>query len=250
MLVRKFLVRMALSAGFLALFSLKFIDVSIGEHFNEYPLEAAWKTIGLPLKEVTTESWMQLNNRWMSVYQLRELAAQIEAKMRLRLNGKPTYGEQDGITFASLEGALADGTLVTVTVQSSQTKEDIGTQMGINTVHQGPVRDFPHYVGGLKEKIMAFTKTPHFKVLLNGEYQGKLRAEVIREFSCRAFRKIKAELIETAYDAGNSYQKGYTGLIREAVKYDTRQVNVEIGTRYDSSRNTTEIVMASPSLGD
>jgi hypothetical protein len=249
-MVKQFLIKMAWAVGFLALFSLKFVDVSIGERLNDYPLGTGWKAVGLPLQEVSTEMWMQLNQRWMSVYELRELTDGIENKLGIFPHIKPTCGEQNGITFASFEGHRHDGTIVTVTIQSMRTDHEIETQLGINTSHSGAIKNLGGYITSLEDGMNTLGKEPHFKVLLLGEYKGKLGPNIIKEFSSRVFQKIKAEYLDSAYEAGNSNQKGFTSLINDSITYDSKRVNVEIGTRYDQERNITQIVLASPCLSD
>ncbi len=249
-MLKKFFVKMLFAAVFLALFSIKYVDVTIGEHIYEEPLEIAWKAIGLPLKEVSTESWMQLNKRWMTVYELRNLAEEIKNKLNLKLKTKITCGEQDGITYASMEGTLKDKTVVTVTIQSNRSDYKIETQMGVNTSKIGRIENMRSYLRTLKSRVLELAKEPHFKVLLIGEHKGIIRSDVVREISGRAFLKIQAELIDSAYEAGNSWQKGYSKLIDDSIKFNLKKMNVEIGTRYDRGQNITQVVLASPSLGE
>jgi hypothetical protein len=249
-MVKGFLLKMALAAGFLALFSLKFVDVSIGERANAYPLEMGWKAVGLPLQEVSTESWMQLNQRWMSVYELKGLSGELQNKLGIIPRVKPTCGEQDGMTYASFEGKMSDGTAITVTIQSMSTNSSIETQLGINTSHSGSIKNLGSYVTSLEKRIKTIAREPHFKVMLSGEYKGKLGPNLVKEFSGRVFKKMKADSIDWAYEAGNSNQKGFSSLIPDSVGYESKRMNVEIGTRYDQERNITQIVLASPSLND
>ncbi|HBE78055.1 MAG TPA: hypothetical protein DDW65_09800 [Firmicutes bacterium] len=247
---KSFMIKMIWASAFLAIFSLKFVDVSIGKLQNEYPLEAGWKAVGLPLQAVETETWLQFNKQWMSVYELKQLISSLQNKLGIITHSKPTYGEQDGMTYASLEGKTNDNTSVIITIQSMITDNSSETQLGVNTNHDGGVANLIGYVSGMKNRIMAIGKEPHFKVLLFGEYKGKLAQNVIKEFSSRVFNKIKAELVDSSYEAGNSTQKGFSKLIPDQVTYDSKQMNIEIGTRYDRERNITQIVLASPNLSD
>jgi Protein of unknown function (DUF1779). len=249
-MLKGFLLKMALAVGFLALFSLKYVDVSTGERQDAYPLESGWQVVGVPLAEVSTESWMQLNTHWMSVYELRELTNELQNKLGIIPHVKSTCGEQDGMTYASFEGKIGDGTIITITIQSMNTEKTIETQMGINTSHSGAIKNLGGYVANLEKRIAGIANDPHFKVMLLGEYQGKLEPNLIKEFSGRVFRKMKAEFISWAYEAGNSTQKGFTDLIPDSATYDSKRFNVEIGTRYDQERNTTQIILASPCLID
>ena len=69
---------------------------------------------------------------------------------------------------------------------------------------------------------------------------------LIRELSGRAFRKINAELVDSAFEGGNSNQKAFSSLIKEAVEIDAHKVNVEFGARYDQDQNMTQIILATP----
>jgi Protein of unknown function (DUF1779). len=217
---------------------------------NEDPLEAGWKAVGLPLQAVETETWLQLNKQWMSVYELKQLTNSLQNKLGIIAHSKPTYGEQDGMTYASLEGKTNDDTAVIITIQSMNTDNSSETQLGINTNHNGIIANLIGYVSGMKNRIITIGKEPHFKVLLFGEYKGMLQQNVIKEFSGRVFHKIKAEIVDSAYEAGNSTQKGFSSLIPDKVTYDSKPMNIEIATRYDQERNITQIVLATPNISD
>jgi hypothetical protein len=106
------------------------------------------------------------------------------------------------------------------------------------------------YITKLERQITALAREPHFKVMLLGEYKGKLGPNIIKEFSGRVFKKMNADLVDWAYEAGSSNQKGFTNLIKDSTTYNSKKINVEIGTRYDPERNITQIILASPSLSD
>jgi hypothetical protein len=241
---------MSLALGFLALFSLKFVDISTGELRQEYPLESGWKAVGLPLREVSTETWVQLNQKWMSVYELKQLTQKLQEKLGMVSHVKPTCGEQDGMTYASFENKISDGTIITLTIQSMRDETADETQLGINTSLSGPIKDVGGYIGHLEKLIAGIGGEPHVRVMLFGEYKGKLTASVIKEFSSRVFRKMQADYINSSYVAGNSNQKGYTRFIKESTTYENKKYNVEICTRYDGERNTTQIILATPSFND
>ena len=249
-MVRRFLVKMVLAASFLLLFSLKFVDVTIGENFAEYPLETAWKATGLPITEIDTETWMRFNSRWMSVYELKNTADQIRVKLELKLKTDIVYGEQGEFNYISFEGVRGDGTVVTVTMQSTQASSGNETQLGLNTIRRGKPNNLKGYLENLKMVITALGPEVHFNVLLQGERKGRISQLMVREISGRAFDKIKAQLVKSAFEEDFSSQKGYTKLFPETISSDYQRVNIEIGTRYDPSRNITQIVMATPALND
>jgi len=240
---------MALALGFLALFTLKLVDISVGGLQNEYPLEIGWKATGLPLQEISSETWMQLNQKWMSIAELKQVTKELQKKLGIS-DVKPTCGEQDGMTYASFEAKIADGTIFTLTIQSMRDETDDETQLGINTSYNGPFADIGGYITRLKAKIAGLGDKPHVKVMMFGEYKGKLTENVIKEFSGRVFQKMQAQYIDSSCVAGNSNQKGLTHLIGESVTYENKSFNVEICTRYDSERNITQIILASPSFND
>ncbi len=249
-MVKSFLAKMSLALCFLALFSLKLIDISTGELGREYPLEIGWKAVGVPLKEVSTETWMQLNRKWMSIYELKELTQKLQGKLGMTSRVKPTCGQQDGMTYASFENKIKDGTVMTLTIQSMRDETSDETQLGINTSLTGPIKDVGGYVSHLKALIAGIGGEPHVKVMLFGEYKGALTANVIKEFSSRVFQKMQAQYVNSSYIAGNSNQKGYTPLIKDSTTYENKKFNVEICTRYDGERKITQIVLATPCFND
>ncbi len=249
-MIRNFVIRMSLAGVFLLLFSLRFVDVTIGEKITEYPLETAWKVTGVPLMEVDTETWVKLNDRWLSIYDLKQLANQVKQKLSLAPKTKLTLGEQNEFNYICFEGVQADGTTVTVTIQSSSMNSVGETQMGINTSRDGKINNLRLYLNSLKTKIAKVGNGTHITVLLLGERHGKIPPVLVKELTGKAFRKVDAELVDSGYVNGNSSQKGYTRLIKDEVTYDCKRVNIEIGTRYDETRNVTEIIMASPNMID
>ncbi len=249
-MVKSFLIKMSLALAFLALFSLKLVDISIGEFHQEYPLETGWKAVGLPLQEISTETWMQLNRKWMSVYELKQLTQKLQGKLGMTNRVKPTCGQQDGMTYASFENKINDGTVITLTIQSMRDETSDETQLGINTSLAGPTKDVGGYISHLENLIAGIGGEPHVKVMLSGEYKGQLTANVIKEFSSRVFQKMNADFVESSYVAGNSNQKGYSHLIKESTTYENKKFNVEICTRYDGERNITQIILATPSFND
>jgi hypothetical protein len=249
-LIKNFIIKMSLSAVFILLFSIRFVDVTIGEKITEYPLETAWKVTGLPLMEVDTETWVKLNDRWLSVYDLKQVANQLVQKLSLTSKTKLTCGEQNEFNYVSFEGLQRDGTIVTVTLQSSSMNSIGETQLGINTSHNGKINNLRFYLNSLKTKISKVGNGAHFNVLLSGERHGKISPVLVKELAGKAFRKVEAELVASGFANGNSSQKGYTRLIKDEVRYDCKRINIEIGTRYDEARNVTEIIIASPNMTD
>ncbi len=249
-MVRNFFLKMLLSAGFLLLFSTKFVDVTIGERLYEYPLESAWKATGIPLREINTAAWMKLNNRRLSLYELKEIARQIQRKLNLRLKTKMLTGEQDDFSYLSYEGIQPNGTSVTITIQTTMTEEISETQLGVYTVHVGEMNNLRRYIQDLRAKLASLSSDLDFNVVFIGERLGRISPTLVRELSGRAFRKINAELLDSAFEDGNSNQIGFSSLIKDSVDLETRQVNIEFDTRYDHVRNTTQIMLASPRAND
>lgn len=249
-MIRNFLIKLLLSAGFLLLFSTKFVDVTIGERLYEYPLETAWKATGIPLKEVDTEAWLKLNDRRISLYEMKEIGVTIQKRLKLRTKTKIITGEQDDFGYLSFGGVQANGTDVTITIQSISNGEFTETQLGVNTAYTGEMKNMREYIQKLREELAGLGSNLDFNVVLSGERPGKIAPTLVRELSGRAFRKIDAKLIDSAFEEGNSFQKAYTGLIKDSVEIDTQQVNIEFDTRYDRNQNVTQIILATPRATD
>lgn len=245
-MVKRFIAKMLFSTVFLLLFSTKFVDVTIGERLFEYPLETAWLATGIPLREVNTEAWLKLNDRRLTLYELKNLAEEIRRKLGLRLKTNLLTGEGEDFGYVSYEGVQSNGTNVSITIQSTRNDGISETQLGIYTVHSGEMKDLRQYINNLRNKIVGLGSHPDFNVVFVGERFGKLPQPLVRELSGRAFRKLNAELIDSAFEDGNSHQKGFTSLIKESIEIDTRRVNIEFDTRYDQATNMTQITLASP----
>jgi hypothetical protein len=248
--MKSYFVKMLAALAFLLLFSTKFVDVTIGEQLYEHPLETAWKATGLPLSEVSTETWMQLNERWTPLQELKNLAERIKQRLELRSRGVSLSGEQPEFSYITFEGLRRDNTAVTVTIQSTRTDQLCETQIGVSTINDGMIQNLRDYLAGLRPAITGLGRAAKFTVMLEGERKGKLASNLVRDFSGRAFRRIKAKVIDSAFQDGNLVQKGYTDLIRETVQLNSKPYNVELNTRYDRGRDRTEIVLGSPNLTD
>ena len=245
-MVKRFIAKMLFSTVFLLLFSTKFVDVTIGERLYEYPLETAWHATGIPLGEVNTEAWLKLNDRRLTLYELKDLAGEIQKKLGLRLKTNILSGGGEDFGYVSYEGVQSDGTNVSITIQSTRSEGISESQLGIYTVCPGEMKDLRQYIRNLQNKIVSLGSDLDFNVVLVGERSGKIPPTLIRELSGRAFRKLNAELVDSAFEDGNSNQKGFTSLIKESIEIDTRRINVEFDTRYDQSTNMTQITLASP----
>ncbi len=245
-MIRNFILKMLISAGFLLIFSTKFVDVTIGERLYEYPLETAWKATGIPLSEVNTESWLKINDQRLSLYELKQFAAELQKKLDLKLKTKIFTGEEENFGYVSFEGTQPNGTNVSISIQSIRTGEISETQLGIYTIHPGAMKNLRQYIQNLREKIISLGSDLDFNVVFIGERSGRIPPALVRELSGRAFRKINAELVDSAFEDGNSNQIGFTNLIRDSVEIDTRRINVEFDTRYDRVRNITQIILAAP----
>ncbi|NLW46722.1 MAG: hypothetical protein GXY86_05250 [Firmicutes bacterium] len=244
--MRGYLLKMLLSIGFLLLFSTKFVDVTIGERLYEYPLETAWKATGIPLQEVDTEAWLKLNDRRVSIYELKEIAGGLRKKLKLRLKTEMIIGEEKDFCYLSFEGIQGNGTNVTVTIQSLANGEFAETQLGVNTIYTGNMNNLREYIRDMRGQLAHLGSDLNFNVVFIGERSGRIPPLLIRELSGRAFRKINAELVDSAFEDGNSNQKAFSGLIKEAVEIDTHKINVEFDTRYDQNHNITQIILATP----
>lgn len=248
--MKNFIIKMSLSGLFLLLFSLRFVDMTIGETIIEHPLETAWKATGLPLKEISTGTWMKYNDQWLNVYDLKISAEAIKAKLKLTTRTPFTMGQQNEFNYISFQGMCHDGTEVTVTLQSGSSGGTGETQLGINTSYYGKMKNVREYVRSWKSRLAQLGNQPHISVIFAGEKPGKIKAVRVRDITGRAFRKINARLITSGFAGENSSHKGYTHLINDFVIINNSRINVEIETRYDEARNVTEIIMASPNITD
>jgi hypothetical protein len=245
-LVKNFIIKMSLSAVFLLLFSLRFVDMTIGESIIEYPLETAWKVTGLPLEEISTETWFKYSDHWLNVYDLKIVAEEIKTKLQVTAKTPNTIGEQNEFNFISFEGLKPDGTVVTITIQSSGVNGTGETQVGINTWYRGKMSNIRQYIQSLKTQLVKLGSKPHINVIFSGKRPGRISMIMAKELTGKAFRKIDAQLVDTGFTSGNSSHKGYTRRINDSVLYYNKRVNIEIETHYDEARNITEIIMASP----
>ncbi len=249
-MVKRFVTKMTLASAFLLLFSLKFVDVTIGEQLYEHPLETAWKATGIPLTEVSTETWMQLNQRWMPVSELKTMGGRIKQDLNLTLKTGMLSGEQKEFSYLSFEGTRPDGTVVTVTLQSTRSDNFCETQLGVNTINDKSLQNIRSYLDNLKSSLGKVGRNPRLFIALQGNQKGKIPPSLIRDFSGKAFRRINARVVNSAFLNGNLSQKGYTRLLADTMNYNNGQVNVELNTRYDQVRNRTEVIIATPDLTD
>lgn len=247
---KKTLIRLSVSAIFLLAFSLRFVDVIIGEKLYEYPLETAWKATGLPLNQVLTETWMKLNDQYLSINELKTVASQIKDKLKVEEKAKMTCGQQEEFNYVCFEGIRNDGTEITITLQSANLENQNETQLGINTFHDGFIKNLKSYIENIKESIVKLGSNVHFSVALEGKRQGKITPLLIKELSGKAFQKISAVPVESTYENGYSSDKGYTRLIEDVFVYNFKKTNIEFITRYDESDNLTHIIIATPNLTD
>ena len=247
-MIRNFLIKMLISTGFLMIFSTKFVDVTIGERLSEYPLETAWKATGIRLREVNTESWLKLNDSRLSLYQLKRSAEEIQKKLNLKLRTKMLTGEEEYFSYVSFEGIQPNGTNVSITIQSTRIDGISETQMGVYTIHSGELKNLRQYIQDLRGKIIDLGSDLDFNVVFIGERPGKIPPALVRELSGRAFRKLNAELVDSAFEDDNSNQIGFSRLIKESVEIESRRINIEFDTRYDRDRNITQIMLATPRI--
>lgn len=248
--IKNFLIKMFLSSLFLAAFSFKYVDTTIGEKLYEHPLESAWKTTGVPLEIITTEAWLKLNDEWLTQYELKQLASQIQNKLKLKLTTNINSGEQDNYTYVSFEGLREDNTLVTITIQSNHSDNYYETQMGVYTSSRfsGHLR---RYLRDLKNFLSVLGEEIHLSILLEGKCEGKISAAVFKEMSGRILHSLNGEIVERKDEAEGSTIKGFTRLLdeRDINVIGTKPVNVEICSLYDRERDVTELTLASPGDG-
>ncbi len=256
-MIRDFLVKMLLAALILLFLSLKFVDVTVGENITESPLENGWKAIGLPIKQVETQTWIAVNQEWYGVSELKILGEKIIGKLGVKLQSPMNTGTEHNFSFVSFEGRQSDGTVVLVTLQSSNNNAIYETQLGVSTSYAlNDLGYLPNYLKKLTGKINALGRIgterndnrPH--ILLQGEYHGKLSRAMIRELSGKTFQRLNANLVAAGFESGTSMHRGYSPLIQETVEYEMKKINIEFCTRYDAARNITEILLATPNLAD
>lgn len=247
-MVKQFLLKLLMAGIFLILFSFKFTDVSIGERIYEHPLETAWEASGLRVQSVTTESWIKLNDRWLTAYELKELANDIKEKLDVKTTTEVIGGDQGELSYASFEGIQNDNTVITVTLQSSRSDYLNETQLGIYTVNNSNPKNLRQYLNGLKNTIAGFSNSSgiNFIISLAGEYNGKMSKSLVKEISGKMFRKIEAEQVDLVFKNEGNIVRGYSALLSEPNTLQKSSFNIELTTIYDQSRNITEVVLASP----
>jgi hypothetical protein len=244
--LKRYLIKLAIAAIFLLLFSLRFVDTTIGAGAWEDPLESGWKTTGLPLEEVSTETWLKLNDSGLTVAQLKQVARQIKAKLQVRLQTDLISGVQADYSFISFEGIRSDQTQVTVTIQSCRQPQRTGTQLGVYTSRVHPGANLRPYLDNLKTTFRMLGNTGNTAVIMSSKWRGELKRDEFKTLSRRVFAKLKAAVVEVDYqDSENSTYKGYTPAL---LKNPDRlaQYNVEFSARYDRQGRFTQVQLASP----
>jgi hypothetical protein len=244
--LKRYLIKLLLAALFLLLFSLRFVDTTIGADVWEDPLESGWKTTGLTLEEINTETWLKVNDRWLTVAELKQLAQQITAQLRVRLQTEPVGGLQEDYSFISFEGNSPDRTHVTITIQSCRQLQRPETQMGIYTSRMYPGNNLRDYLGNLKTSLTRLGKAGNTAVIMSSKWQGELKRADLQILSRRVFQKLKATVVEVDYqDSRSSLYKGYTAALRKNPDRLARH-NVEFSATYDRQGRFTRVKLASP----
>lgn len=246
--MKTFLVKMLIALLSLVLFSIRFVDATIGESLYEHPLETAWKETGITLEAVSTEAWFKVNDRWLTVVELKELSREVERLFGMRLRSERLCGEENDFTYVSFEGIQPDQTVVTVTLQSTKAYGAQETQMGIYTFRNGRVANLRQYLTHLESLVKQMAGDNHFAIVLEGSVQGKITGAVVREMTGKAFRKLGAQLVEAHHEAAGSMTKGYSGRLPYVDRSSQQPVNLVISTIYDEVRKVTDVVMATPAL--
>ncbi|HOP75810.1 MAG TPA: YwmB family TATA-box binding protein [Bacillota bacterium] len=246
--MKTFLIKMLMAMLTLVLFSIRFVDATIGESLYEHPLETAWKETGIKLEGISTEAWFKVNDRWLTVSELKELSREVERLFDMKLRSERLSGEEPEFTYVSFEGIRPDQTMITVTIQSTRTYGTQETQMGIYTYRHGRVANLKQYLSHLENLMRQMAGDNHFTIVLEGTVQGKLGNAVVKELTGKAFRKLEAQLVESHYEGAGSMTKGYTRRLPYVDRASQQSINLVISTIYDESRKVTEVVMATPAL--
>jgi hypothetical protein len=244
--LKRYVIRLSLAAFFLLLFSLRLVDRTIGISAWEDPLESGWKSTGLALEEVSTETWLKLNDRGLSVSELKATAGKIRKKLCVRLRTDVISGTQDGYTFISFTGARPDRTTVTVTIQSCREPGRHETQMGIYTSRVNPGVNLRPYLDGLQGALRKLSPAGNTAVIMSSKWPGKLDRAALKDLCRRVFQKLDAKLVEVGYpNAELSTYKGYTTALRRDPDRFT-QTNVEFSAKYDPQGRYTQVQLATP----
>jgi hypothetical protein len=245
-MVKRFFIRLLAAVVFLLLFSLRFVDATVGEKIWADPLESGWKGTGLVLEEVETETWMKLADRRMTVNELKNAAKKMQDTLGIRLKNNFITGKQDGYSYLSFTGSRADRTEVTVTLQSCRCVNRDETQLGIYTSKMYPADNLRPYLENLKTAINRLGKNGHTAVIFAGKCKGALNRDEARELSRKIFRKLDAELIEVARQSPeNSVYKAYSADLPKNPESMIHS-NIELMIGYDPASKVTRIRLATP----
>jgi hypothetical protein len=244
--LKRYIIRLSLTAFFLLLFSLRLVDRSVWVGAWEDPLESGWKTTGLTLEELSTETWLKLNDRGLSVSELKVTAQKIQEKLHMRLRTNTISGTQDNYTFISFTGVRPDQTTVTVTIQSCREPGRPETQMGIYTSRVNPGANLRPYLEGLQGALRKLSPAGNTAVIMSSKWPGKLDQASFKKLCRRVFQKLEAKLVEVGYpNAEMSTYKGYTTALRRAPDRFT-QTNVDFSAKYDPQSRYTQVQLATP----
>jgi len=246
--MKTFLLKMMIALLALVIFSIRFVDATIGESLYEHPLETAWKETGITLEGISTEAWFKVNDRLLTGAELKELAGGVERLFGMKLRSERLYGEESDFAYVSFEGICPDQTMVTVTIQTTDAYGVRETQMGIYTYRGGRIGNVKQYLTHLESLMKQMVGENHFVIMLEGTARGKLGSTVIKEMTGKVFRKLDAQLVEARYEAAGSMAKGYTRRLPYLDQADRQPVNLVINTIYDDARKATEVILATPTL--
>jgi hypothetical protein len=245
-MVKRFVIRSLGAAIFLLLFSLRFVDATVDEKIGMDPLESGWKSSGLALEEVATETWMKLADRSMQLSELEKVAQRITKSFGLRLKTGFITGNQGDYNYLSFTGTGLDRTEVTVTLQSCRGLSRDETQLGLYTSKLHPADDLRPYLNSIKTAIGSLGKNGHTAVIFAGNWKGALNRDEAKELSRKIFRKLDAELVEVAYQSpGNGVYKAYTRALPRNPQ-GVLHSNIELQIGYDPADKVTRIRLATP----
>lgn len=243
--MKNFLVRLLLAAVSLPLFSLQFADITIGESRNQHPVELAWKATGLKIEIVSTEAWLKLNDQWLVGNKLKELGKRIAKEFDLKSSVVRSEGDDQGFAYFYLEGLQADGTTVTLVLQSYKDLGTAETQLGLYTVRGGKIEELQTYLGNIQKKASQLTQGEvQLTVSVSGSCQGKLLPELARDMSSKVFSTLNARIVESVSQIDGCMIKGYSEKLSKGDQLGLVPYNLEFGTIYDEINNRTEVVLS------
>ncbi|MBX6395635.1 MAG: YwmB family TATA-box binding protein, partial [Alicyclobacillaceae bacterium] len=189
--------------------------------------------------------WSTWNHQFMTVDQLKDVAARLNGTLGLRDTREWTYDKGDQRVY-QLRGLWPGGVSGMLVLTSLKTGSQIDTTLVVRVEKTGPADDLGSAHDRVRKMLEVAGVEPRMDTCLYGTLDDRMSETERRDRIAHALDAVRAREVEALRTPLVTSVSAYSAQMKEYIRTGNKKMNLQIAMHDDAYGNKTRVVVGTP----